>query len=229
MHDLNTTRRIYATVTRNGIACLFALWLRGGMNVLQKDIEYITGLTDKPIAAALRVLQAEGYIYRNRTGISLTRGGLQMFLIPAEIPSRRISDSLTSSINESINPQINEDTTTSESEKFRLDAVTAALTAAGIGEPARSELAEIPGLTADHISRWEKIKRAEIETAQSTGKKAYYSPGLLIATIRALPDNPPLPLDPDETITTWRATNAIPLICPACSTYPCQCEESEDE
>lgn len=226
MNALNDNRRIFATVTRNGIAVLFAAWLQGGTNILKKDLEYITGLTDKPVAEALRILQAENFIYHTRQGWSLTRGGLQMFLPE---PTRKYSESLIS-IKDSINTEYKliESTNTSDSEIFRVAELGKALDSAGIANPARSLIMDIPGLTADHVTRWEKIKRQEIDAVQKAGKtEAYYSPGLLIAHLKSLPENPPMPPDLDELQSAHRARHNIPVICPECNAYPCQCDEDD--
>lgn len=197
MNTLNDNRRIFATVTRNGIAVLFAAWLCGGQNILKKDLEYITGLTDKPVADALRILQAENFLHHTREGWTLTRGGLQMFL--AE-PTRNISESINSNNSESFNTdqEIEEDqhttiNTISDSEYFRLADLSEALDNAKITDPTKSEIMRKPGLTGLHVIRLEKIKKAEVEISQLTERPLYYTPGLLIAALRALPDNPDIP------------------------------------
>lgn len=190
--NFNTQRRTFATITRNGIAVLFACWLMGGTNLLKKEVEFVTGLTDKTTADALTILSAEGYIIHSKTGWSLTRGGRQMILAAGDAgdtETRNFSDPIS---NESVlnnHKDHEESNTNSDSEKFRVANLYEALTNAKIGEPERSRLMAKPGLTALHITQWAKIKQAE------TGEN--YKPGLLVWVLRGLGDNPPLPDDPD--------------------------------
>lgn len=188
MQRFNEQRRVFATVTKNGIAVLFAMWLMGGSNLLKKEIEFVCHMTDKTSADAMEILQAEGYIVHGKTGWTLTEGGQQMILAG----SRNNSESII--INRDLIPLTLEITNNSinESEKFRVAELEKALDEAGIAEPTRSELTQIPGLTALHVTRWEKIKKREIGEAD-------YKPGLLVWALRSLPDNPPIPDEPAET------------------------------
>lgn len=192
--NYNDQRRTYAAITRNGIAVLFACWLMGGANLLKKEIEFVTGLTDKPTADALGILAAEGYILHSKTGWSLTSGGRQMILSPE---TRNNSESISSINTESLETLlIMENNTNSESEIFRVADLKKALQAAKIGEPTLSSLLQLPGLTGLIVERWEAIKKGEFGDS--------YRPGALVNALRSLPGNPDVPDDPNDEIQTRR-------------------------
>jgi hypothetical protein len=198
-------RRIFTNLKPAGVSVLFAMLFMGGANITGKRLQFVTGYTDKPVSSALQILHAEGFVQPGKTGWSLTDFGRQLPL--PETWSRRISDSI--SIKESFKES---DKNTDliligESENLRLPEVETeidetladALENEKVGEPTKSEIMKKVGLTGLHVIRWAKIKRAEVKRKQATDPKAYYSTGLLINALRALPDHPPLPDDPDET------------------------------
>jgi len=189
-------RRLTTTLKPSGVNVLFAMIFLGGTNLTQRRLMLATALTDKTVSAALTILHAEGLVIHTKTGWNLTDASRQLELIPTQtgsfLPtqtgSRRISDS--SSSRESILRDSDQDPLLllEESENFRL--MSEALTAEGIIEPWRSELAAIEHLTPKHVTSWAKVKRDEVGEA--------YSPRLLNYTLRnILPGEPP-PADPNE-------------------------------
>lgn len=173
-------RRFCSIITRNGVAVMFAMWLMGGQNLKNKEIAKVAGLTDKPTAAALDILNEEGVVIRhNVTGWSLTAYGFDI-VKTGNAASRRISDSLVveeSLINDHDSDQ-NLLLTTTESENLRLDELKQALDNEKIISPYREQLAGIPWLTSEHVIRWALIKKYE------TGEN--YTPRLLFFVLRQI-------------------------------------------
>jgi hypothetical protein len=124
----------------------------GSGPVNQEWLERYSGYTDKPVSQALRYLLEMGEVTRNDRGMWQLAGETRQLPLAAERLDERVGNIPThpsSSSSGLIDSILDGSTTSHESEIFRLNL--AALDAAGIREPARSDLARLAHVTPELV------------------------------------------------------------------------------